>query len=55
MPYGECHFRRPTAPSRKDRGLDGLVLCRYFVERIGGEFRIGRGDHNNGAFTVLFS
>ncbi len=37
------------------KGL-GMRIIRSFVERIGGELRIGRGDGNRGArFTVLFS
>jgi two-component system, sensor histidine kinase PdtaS len=37
------------------KGL-GMRIIRSLVERIGGEFRIGRGDNNQGArFTVLFS
>ena len=37
------------------KGL-GMRIVRSFVERIGGELRIGRGDNNQGArFTVLFS
>jgi two-component sensor histidine kinase len=37
------------------KGL-GMRIIRSFVERIGGELRIGRGDKNQGAqFTVLFS
>ena len=36
------------------KGL-GMTIIRSFVERIGGELRIGRGDSNQGArFTVLF-
>jgi two-component sensor histidine kinase len=34
----------------------GMRIIRSFVERIGGELRIGRGDNNQGTrFTVLFS
>jgi two-component system, sensor histidine kinase PdtaS len=34
----------------------GMMIIRSFVERIGGELRIGRGDENQGTqFTVLFS
>jgi two-component sensor histidine kinase len=34
----------------------GMKIVRSFVQRIGGELRIGRGDENQGArFTVLFS
>jgi two-component sensor histidine kinase len=34
----------------------GMRIIRSFVERIGGELRIGRGDKNQGTrFTVLFS
>ena len=34
----------------------GMMIVQSFVERIGGELRIGRGDNNKGArFTVLFS
>jgi two-component sensor histidine kinase len=34
----------------------GMKLIRSFVERIGGELRIGRGDNDQGTrFTVLFS
>ena len=37
------------------KGL-GMRIIRSFVERIGGELRIGRGEGNQGArFTVLFS
>ena len=37
------------------KGL-GMRIVMSFVERIGGELRIGRGDNNKGArFTVLFS
>jgi two-component sensor histidine kinase len=37
------------------KGL-GMRIIRSFVERIGGELRIGRGDKNLGTrFTVLFS
>jgi two-component sensor histidine kinase len=37
------------------KGL-GMRIIRSFVERIGAELRIGRGDSNQGArFTVLFS
>jgi two-component system, sensor histidine kinase PdtaS len=37
------------------KGL-GMTIIRSFVERIGGELRIGRGDKNHGTrFTVLFS
>jgi two-component system, sensor histidine kinase PdtaS len=37
------------------KGL-GMRIVLSFVERIGGELRIGRGENNNGArFTVLFS
>ena len=37
------------------KGL-GMRIIRSFVERIGGELRIGRGDKNQGTrFTVLFS
>jgi two-component sensor histidine kinase len=37
------------------KGL-GMRIIRSFVERIGGELRIGRGEHDQGArFTVLFS
>jgi len=37
------------------KGL-GMRIIRSFVERIGGELRVGRGDGNQGArFTVLFS
>ena len=37
------------------KGL-GMRIVQSFVERIGGELRIGRGDNNKGArFTVLFS
>jgi two-component system, sensor histidine kinase PdtaS len=37
------------------KGL-GMRIVRSFVEQIGGELRIGRGDKNEGArFTVLFS
>jgi two-component system, sensor histidine kinase PdtaS len=37
------------------KGL-GMRIIRSFVERIGGELRIGRGDKNQGAqFAVLFS
>ena len=37
------------------KGL-GMRIVRSFVERIGGELRIGRGDKNQGTrFTVLFS
>jgi two-component sensor histidine kinase len=37
------------------KGL-GMTIIRSFVERIGGELRIGRGDKNQGTrFTVLFS
>jgi two-component sensor histidine kinase len=37
------------------KGL-GMRIIRSFVERIGGELQIGRGDKNRGAqFTVLFS
>jgi two-component system, sensor histidine kinase PdtaS len=37
------------------KGL-GMRIIRSFVEQIGGELRIGRGDRNEGArFTVLFS
>ena len=37
------------------KGL-GMTIIRSFVERIGGELRIGRGENNLGArFTVLFS
>jgi two-component sensor histidine kinase len=37
------------------KGL-GMTIIQSFVERIGGELRIGRGDNNEGArFTVLFS
>ena len=33
----------------------GMRIIRSFVERIGGELRIGRGDNNQGTrFTVLF-
>ncbi|KQW21849.1 hypothetical protein ASC80_00030 [Afipia sp. Root123D2] len=41
----------PTASKRL-----GMKIVRSFVERIGGELRIGRSDNNKGArFTVLFS
>ena len=34
----------------------GMRIIRSFVERIGGELRIGRGDKNQGTrFTVFFS
>jgi two-component system, sensor histidine kinase PdtaS len=37
------------------KGL-GMKIIRSFVERIGGELRIGRGDEGQGTrFTVLFS
>lgn len=37
------------------KGL-GMRIVMSFVERIGGELRIGRGDNNKGArFAVLFS
>jgi two-component sensor histidine kinase len=37
------------------KGL-GMRIIRSFVDRIGGELRIGRGDNDQGArFTVLFS
>jgi two-component system, sensor histidine kinase PdtaS len=37
------------------KGL-GMRIIRSFVERIGGELRVGRGDENQGTrFTVLFS
>lgn len=37
------------------KGL-GMRIIRFFVEQIGGELRIGRGDKNEGArITVLFS
>ena len=37
------------------KGL-GMRIIRSFVERIGGELRIGRGDNDQGTrFTVLFS
>ena len=37
------------------KGL-GMKIIRSFVERIGGELRISRGDNDQGArFTVLFS
>jgi two-component system, sensor histidine kinase PdtaS len=37
------------------KGL-GMRIIRSFVERIGGELRIGRGDKDQGTrFTVLFS
>ncbi|MGP0090302.1 MAG: sensor histidine kinase [Xanthobacteraceae bacterium] len=37
------------------KGL-GMKIIRAFVERIGGELRIARGDKNQGTrFTVLFS
>ena len=37
------------------KGL-GMRIVQSFVESIGGELRIGRGDNNTGArFTVLFS
>ena len=33
-----------------------MRVIRSFVERIGGELRIGRGDESQGTrFTVLFS
>jgi two-component system, sensor histidine kinase PdtaS len=37
------------------KGL-GMVIIQSFIERIGGELRIGPGDNNQGTrFTVLFS
>jgi two-component sensor histidine kinase len=43
--------RRPSAKSAL-----GMTIIRSFVERIGGELRIGRGDKNHGTrITVLFS
>ena len=37
------------------KGL-GMRIVQSFVERIGGELRVGRGDSNKGTrFTVLFS
>lgn len=49
----------PSLPEGFDpvagRGL-GMRIVRSFVERIGGELLIGRGDNDQGArFTVLFS
>jgi two-component sensor histidine kinase len=49
----------PALPEEFDpaasRGL-GMRIVLSFVERIGGELRISRGDNNNGArFTVLFA
>jgi two-component sensor histidine kinase len=33
-----------------------MKIIRSFVERIGGELRLDRGDNNQGTrFTVLFS
>lgn len=48
----------PSLPDGFDpaarKGL-GMRIVRSFVERIGGELRIGRGEKNQGArFTVLF-
>ena len=49
----------PSLPDGFDpaacQGL-GMKIVRSFVDRIGGELRIGRNDNNQGArFTVLFS
>ena len=49
----------PSLPEEFDptagKGM-GLRIIRSFVERIGGELRMGRGDKNQGTrFTVLFS
>jgi len=49
----------PTLPEGFDpaacKGM-GMKIVRSFIERIGGELQIGRGDKNRGTrFTVLFS
>jgi len=37
------------------KGL-GMSIIRSFVERIGGDLQVGRGDNNEGTrFTVLFA
>jgi two-component sensor histidine kinase len=46
----------PEGFEATDRKGLGMRIIRSFVEQIGGELRIGRGDRNQGArFTVLFS
>jgi len=49
----------PPLPEQFDQAVGkgmGMRIIHSFVERIGGELRIDRGDKNQGArFTVLFS
>jgi len=49
----------PSLPEQFDPAAGsgiGMRIVRSFVERIGGELRIGRGEMNRGTrFTVLFS